>query len=38
MQLYIAKVGSGFGENFPDPTKKVWIRNPSTLTYTNAAL
>ncbi len=33
IQLYIAKVliGSGFGENFPDPdpTKKVRIRNPA---------
>jgi len=35
IQLYIAKVpvGSGSGENFPDPTKKVRIRNPGTGTY-----
>ena len=30
IQLYIVKVpiGSGSGENFPDPTKKVRLRNP----------
>ena len=34
IQLYTAKVGSGSGENFPDPypTKKVRIRKPVWLT------
>ena len=36
LQLYIAKVpirsgyGSGSGGNYPDPTKKVRIRNPAS--------
>jgi len=28
LKLYIARVGSGSGENYPDPAKKVRIRNP----------
>ena len=33
LKLYIASAGSGSGENFPDPTKKVRVRNPARLEY-----
>ena len=31
--IWVAMVGSGSGKNFPDPAKKVQIRNPAHSAY-----